>query len=63
MRQKQKKLLDDIKDVGLTKSGIASKLNLTSAHFSMMLNGSATMPEEVRNKVTSIINQARRISI
>lgn len=63
MNKKQTGLLNDIKDVGLTKSGIAAKLNLTSAHFSMMLNGKTTMPEDVRNKVNSIIKQARGIAV
>lgn len=63
MNKKQEKMLKDIKDVGLTKEGIASKIGVGSAHFSMMLNGKATMPEEIRNKVNSIIEQARKIAV
>lgn len=63
MNKKQDLMLKSIKDAGLTKEGIAGKIGVGAAHFSMMLNGKATMPEQVRNKVNSIIEQARNITV
>lgn len=56
-------LKDKIKKAGLLKNAVAEKLGISAPHFSMMLNGGATMPEEIRNKVNSIINQAMKITV
>lgn len=57
------KLQQEIKEVGLLKSFVAEKVNVSPAHLSMMFKGSATMPEAVRNKITEIIKQARQIAV
>ncbi len=59
----EQKLATDIKDAGLLKSFVAEKLGISSAHLSMMFNGSTPMPEATRNKINQIINQAKKISI
>ena len=48
---------------GLLKGFIAEKVGISSAHLSMMLSGSATMPEEVRNKINTILLQAAKIAV
>lgn len=58
-----KELKKKIKSSGLQKAHIAKIIGISPAHFSMMLSGSATMPEETRNKITSILNQASTIAI
>jgi len=62
MNRKQDVLLAKIKDAGLTKEGIAKKINISNAHLSMMLNGKATLPEDVRNKINNILLQALKIT-
>jgi predicted transcriptional regulator len=57
------KLQKEIKEVGLLKSFVAEKVNISPAHLSMMFNGTTPMPEETRNKITEIIKQARKISV
>lgn len=57
------KLAIDIKGAGLLKSFVAEKLGISPAHLSMMFNGSTPMPEAVRNKITDIIKQARKIAV
>jgi hypothetical protein len=58
-----KELKRKIKDSGLQKAYIAKMIGISPAHFSMMLSCKATMPEETRNKVNSILNQASTIAI
>lgn len=58
-----KELNKKIKSSGLQKAHIAKMLGISPAHFSMMLSGNANMPEETRNKVTSILNQASTITV
>lgn len=57
------KLKSDIEASGLLKSFIADKVGVSSAHLSMMLAGNATMPEEVRNKINTILLQASKIAV
>jgi len=58
-----KEMKKKIKQSGLQKSYIAKMIGISPAHFSMMLSGNATMPEETRNKINSILNQASTIAI
>ena len=60
---KDERLLIRIKESGLLKSAIADKVGLSSAHLSMMLQNKANMPEEIRNKINSIIDQALKITV
>jgi hypothetical protein len=62
METQEKRLARNIKEAGLLKIYVATKLGISSAHLSMMFNGSTPMPEDVRNKITSIINQAMKIT-
>jgi len=55
-------LLNDIKRSGLQKGFIAGKVGVKPNHFSMMLNGKANMPEDVRNKVNTIVKQALQLA-
>lgn len=57
------KLQREIKEVGLLKSFVAEKVGISSAYLSNMFNGTSTMSEEIRNKITEIIKQARKISV
>lgn len=57
------KLQREIKEVGLRKSFVAEKIGISSAYLSNMFNGTSNMPEEVRNKITEIIKQARKIAV
>lgn len=56
-------LKNDIKESGLLKGFIADKVDISSAHLSMMLSGKATMPEHIRNKITSLLQQASKIAV
>jgi plasmid maintenance system antidote protein VapI len=62
MTQAQK-LQQEIKDAGLLKSFVAEKVGISPSHLSMMFNGTVSMPEETRNKITEIIKQARNITV
>jgi hypothetical protein len=55
-------LKKNIEASGLLKSFIADKVGVSSAHLSMMLNEKATMPEDVRNKITLLLKQASKIA-
>lgn len=44
-------LKDKIKNSPLKMNKVAELLNISDAHFSMMLSGKANMPEETRNKI------------
>ncbi len=49
------KLKQKIKDSGLKQKFVAEKVGVSEAHFAMMINGQANMPEIVRNKVTELL--------
>lgn len=49
------KLKERIKESGLKQNYIADKCGVGHAHFSMMINGTATMPEHVRNKINELL--------
>lgn len=55
-------LKKDIENSGLLKSFIASKVGLSPAHFSMMLNNKATMPDDIRVKVVNLLKQASSLT-
>jgi predicted transcriptional regulator len=57
------KLQREIKEVGLLKSFVAEKIGISSAYLSNMFNGTSNMPEDIRNKITDIIKQARKITV
>jgi predicted transcriptional regulator len=57
------KIKKDIEESGLLKSFIADMVGVSSAHLSMMLNKKATMPEKVRNDITNILEQAKKIAV
>ena len=59
--KQEEKLQNQIKEAGLLKSFVADKVGISSAHLSMMFKNG--MPEEVRNKITKIVDQARKISV
>lgn len=50
-----KQLKEKIKESGLKQNFIADKCGVGHSHFSMMLNGSVTMPESVRNKINELL--------
>lgn len=52
-----KKLKEKIKESGFKQSFIADMCGVGHAHFSMMLNGQATMPEQVRNKINELLQK------
>jgi DNA transposition AAA+ family ATPase len=52
-----------IKDSGLQKKYLAEKIGISPAHFSMMLNGNATMPEQTRNKLNVILNKVLQVNV
>lgn len=49
------KLKERIRESGLKQNHIADKCGVGHAHFSMMLNGTATMPESVRNMINDLL--------
>lgn len=49
------KLKEKIREAGLRQNFVADKCGVGHAHFSMMLNGTATMPESVRNKINELL--------
>lgn len=52
------KLKERIKESGLKQGFIAEKVGIKSAsHLTMMLNGYATMPEEIRNKINDLLSK------
>lgn len=51
------KLKEKIKKSGLKKSFIAEKIDIGASHLIMMLNGNATMPEDVRNKINELLSK------
>lgn len=55
-------LKKDIEDSGLQKKSIAKMVGLTPQHLSMMINGKANMPDEIKKSIRSIITKANRIS-
>lgn len=52
------KLKERIRESGLKQNFIADKCGVGHAHFSMMLNGIATMPELVRNRINELLLKA-----
>lgn len=51
------KLKEKINKSGLKKSFIAKKIDIGASHLIMMLNGNATMPEDVRNKINELLSK------
>jgi ATP phosphoribosyltransferase len=51
------KLKEKIKQSGLKQGFIADKIGIGASHLSMMLNGNATMPEDVRNKINQLLSK------
>lgn len=49
------KLKEKIKQSGLKQNFIAKKLGIGDTHLTMMLNGNATMPEDIRNKINELL--------
>jgi len=52
------KLKDLIRQSGLKQQFIADKIGVGASHLTMMLNGNANMPEDVRNKITDLLKRA-----
>jgi len=50
-----KQLKIRILESGLKQSFIASKIGVSTAHLSMMLSGKATMPEDKRTAIVSLL--------
>lgn len=53
-----KNLKKRIKDSGFKQNYIADTVNVSKAHFCMMINGKCTMPEQVRNDVINFLKKA-----
>lgn len=51
------KLKEKIRDSGLKQSYIAARIGVGQSHLTMMLNGNATMPEEIRNKINELLDK------
>lgn len=52
-----KELKRKIKESGLKQKFIAEKVGISEAHFTMMLNENAVMPEAVRNSINSLLQK------
>lgn len=52
-----KELKRKIKESGFKQKFIAEKVGVSEAHFTMMLNGNAVMPESIRNTVNSLLQK------
>lgn len=52
-----KQLKEKIEASGLKQKFIAEKVNVGESHLTMMLNGKATMPEDVRNKINELLTK------
>lgn len=51
------KLKEQIQESGLKQKFIADRVGVGESHLTMMLNGNATMPEHVRNKITELLKK------
>jgi len=51
------KLKEKIRQSGLKQGFIADKVGVGPSHLTMMLNGNATMPEDVRNKINQLLDK------
>lgn len=51
------KLKERIKQSGLKRKFIASKIGIGSSHLTMMLNGNANMPENVEKNINKLLNK------
>lgn len=51
------KLKEKIKQSGLKQGFIADKIGVGASHLTMMLNGNATMPEDIRNKINQLLSK------
>lgn len=52
-----KQLKQRIIDSGLKQKFVADKVGVSEAYFAMMLNGNASMPEDIRNKVNELLKK------
>lgn len=52
-----KQLKEKIKLSGLKQVFIADKIGIGQSHLTMMLNGNAVMPEEIRNKINDLLSK------
>jgi len=46
-----------IKQLGIKQKFIANRVGVGEAHLTMMLNGNATMPENVRNAINELLSK------
>lgn len=52
-----KQLKEKIRLSGLKQVFIAEKIGIGQSHLTMMLNGNAVMPEDVRNKINELLKR------
>ena len=52
-----KQLKEKIIDSGLKLNHIARRIGIGASHLTMMLNGNAVMPEEIRNKINDLLSK------
>jgi len=52
-----KQLKEKIQKSGLKQNFIAEKVGVGNSHLTMMLNGNAVMPEDVRNKINELLSK------
>lgn len=50
-----KQLKERISKSGLKQTFIAEKVGVGNSHLTMMLNGNANMPEDIRNKINELL--------
>ena len=52
----------EIESSGLQKKFIAKGVGLSPQHLSMMINGKAIMPDEIKKQIKVLLTKANRIS-